>query len=62
MKQVTGYCMIQTAAVNANTWAVARLYNGATKSPAGYIVGSFDIVADGLDEKSAREKMISLPL
>ena len=53
MKTVTGYCIVQTEAVNANTWAVARLYDGARKTPAGYIVGKYEILADNLTESEA---------
>ena len=55
MKQrnVTGYCMMQKNAVNSNKWAIVRLYDGATKSPAGYIVGDYGIIRDDLDEADA---------
>lgn len=52
-KPVTGYCIVQTEAVNANTWAVVRLYDGARKTPAGYIVGTYEIMADNLTEDEA---------
>ena len=47
------YAMIQTAAVNSNTWALVRLYDGAFKSPAGYIVGKHDVLVDGLTNDEA---------
>lgn len=51
------YALIQTNAVNANTWALVRLYDGAFKSPAGYIVGRHDVIRDNLTEEQAAEAL-----
>lgn len=48
------HAMIQTNAVNSNLWSVAKLIDDAYKSPAGYIVGEYKIVADKLTEPEAR--------
>jgi len=55
--QTTGFCIVQTEAVNANTWALVRLFDGAKKSPAGYIVGRYNVLRDGLTFDEAGEAL-----
>ena len=54
------YTIIQTNAVNSNLWAVAKLHGDAYKSPAGYIVGKYDIVADKLTYNEAEDLLDQL--
>ena len=51
------YVIMQALAVNSNKWALVRLYDGAYKSPAGYIVGRHDVIRDNLTEEQAAEAL-----
>ena len=51
------YVVMQALAVNSNKWALVRLYDGAYKSPDGYIVGCHDVIRDNLTEEQAAEAL-----
>ena len=54
------YTVIQTAAVNSNKWALIKLHDGAYKSNAGYIVGKYDVIRDGLTQDKANQYLNAL--
>lgn len=57
------YAMIQSplaTAINSNIWAVIKLINNAYVSPAGYVVGKYEIIRDNLQQDKAKQYLNAL--
>lgn len=54
------YAVIQDAGANVRTFQVIRLEDNATLSPAGYVVGSYSVVASGISINEARDIAASM--